>query len=158
MPRIIELFWKNRALIFRMAYKELTDRYAGSVLGLFWALFYPLFLVGLYTLIFTFIFQVKINPESTPLQYAFYAVIGLIPWIAMQEGLVKTTNSVISNANLVKQVIFPVDILPIVGIVVSFITLIIGFIIYLITIALVTPSNFTPIFFLLPIVILIHFI
>jgi lipopolysaccharide transport system permease protein len=158
MPKIIEIFWKNRALIFRMAYKELTDRYAGSALGLFWALFYPLFLVGIYTLIFTFIFQVKISPGSTPLQYAFYAVIGLIPWITMQEGLVKTTNSVISNANLVKQVIFPVDILPIISIVVSFLTLIIGLIIYLITMAFVSPANFTAIFFLLPIVILIHFI
>ncbi len=158
MPKIFEVFWKNRQLIFRMAYKDITDRYAGSALGLFWALFYPLFLVGIYTLIFTFIFQVKINAQSTPLQYAFYAVIGLIPWIAMQEGLVKTTNSVISNANLVKQVIFPVDILPIIGIVVSFITLIIGLAIYLITIAFVSPVNFTPIFFLLPVVILIHFI
>ncbi len=158
MTKILDVFWKNRQLIFRMAYKELTDRYAGSNLGLFWALFYPLFLVGIYTLIFTFIFQVKINAESTPLQYAFYAVIGLIPWIVMQEGLVKTTNSIISNANLVKQVIFPVDILPIIGIVVSFLTLIIGLAIYLITIALVTPSNFTLIFLLLPIVIFIHFI
>lgn len=158
MPKIIEIFWKNRALILRMAYKELTDRYAGSALGLFWALFYPLFLVGIYAVIFTFIFQVRIGQGSSPLEYSLYAIVGLIAWIVMQEGLVKSTNSIIGNANLVKQVIFPIDILPINGILVSFLTLNIGFIVYILIVIFVLPGNLSWTYFLLPIIILIHFL
>ena len=131
LPQVLDLFYKNRSLIIRMSYKELTDRYAGSALGLFWALFYPLFLVGIYAVIFTFIFQVRIHEGSTPFEYSLYAIVGLIAWIVMQEGLVKSTNSIISNATLVKQVIFPIDILPIIGVIVSFLTLIVGFVIYI---------------------------
>ncbi len=158
MPKVFEIFWKNRALIMRMSYKELTDRYAGSALGLFWALFYPLFLVGIYTLIFTFIFQVRIGQGATPLEYALYAIAGLIPWIVMQEGLVKSTNSIVSNANLVKQVIFPIDILPINGILTSFLTLFIGLTIFVIIVILALPNHLSWTYALLPLIILIHFI
>lgn len=158
MLSIFEVFRKNYQLIWRMAYKEMTDRYAGSALGLFWALFYPLFLVGLYALIFTFIFQVKINADSSSLEYALYAIAGLVPWIVMQEGLVKSTNSVISNSSLVKQVIFPVNILPINGILTSFLTLIIGFVIFIAIVIFGLPSLLSWTLALLPIVILIHFL
>ncbi len=158
LPQVLDLFYKNRSLIIRMSYKELTDRYAGSALGLFWALFYPLFLVGIYAIIFTFIFQVRIQQGSTPFEYSLYAIVGLIAWIVMQEGLVKSTNSIISNATLVKQVIFPIDILPIIGVVVSFLTLIVGFVIYILFVGFAAPDNLSWIYFLLPGVIFIHFI
>jgi len=158
LPKILDLFAKNRSLILRMSYKDVTDRYAGSALGLFWALFYPLFLVGIYAVIFTFIFQIRINQGSTPLEYSLYAIVGLIAWIVMQEGLTKSTSSVTSNTSLVKQVIFPVNILPVVGILVSFLTLIIGFVFYILVVAIALPQDLSWIYFLLPGVILIHFI
>ena len=158
LPKVLDLFVKNRSLIIRMSYKEITDRYAGSSLGLFWALFYPLFLVVIYAVIFTFIFQVRIQQGSTPFEYSLYAIVGLIAWIVMQEGLTKSTNSITSNTSLVKQVIFPVNILPVVGILVSFLTLIIGFIFYILAVTIALPLSLSWTFFLLPIVILIHFI
>lgn len=158
MPKIIDVFWKNRALILRMAHKDITDRYAGSILGLFWALFYPLFLVGIYAIIFTFIFKIRINQDSAPLEYSLYAIVGLIAWIVMQEGLTKSTNSITSNTSLVKQVIFPVDILPVVGILVSFLTLIIGFVFYILVVAIALPQDLSWTYLLLPAVILIHFL
>lgn len=157
LKKIFNLFWKNRSLIWRMTYKELTDRYAGSSLGLFWALFYPLFLVGLYTIIFTFIFRVRIN-QGTPLEYSLFAVVGLVAWIVIQEGLIKSTNSITGNASLVKQVIFPMDILPITGILTSFVTLMMGFVIYLLIAIFSHLGIISWIDFLLPLVILVHFI
>ncbi|MBM2820462.1 MAG: type transporter [Candidatus Berkelbacteria bacterium] len=158
MPKIFEVFYKNKSLIWRMAYKDVTDRYAGSALGLFWALFYPLFLVGIYAVIFTFIFQIRINQGSSPLEYSLYAIVGLVAWIVMQEGLTKSTSSITSNTSLVKQVIFPVNILPIVGILVSFLTLIIGIAFYIIVVGLALPHNLSWTFFLVPVVVLIHFL
>jgi len=143
-----------------MTYKDLTDRYAGSALGVFWALFYPLLLVGIYVLIFTFIFKVNLGGQvqSQPLEYALYAIVGLVAFISMQEGLVRSTSSILSNATLVKQVVFPIDILPIIGILVSFTTLVIGFVIYLFISATLVREHLSVLALLLPLVIFLHFI
>src|SRR3990170_5802234 len=97
---------KNYSLILRMAQKEISDRYAGSALGVLWTIFQPLFLITVYVLIFTFVFNVRLSPNDPPLKYAIYALTGLIPWISLSEGLTKSISSVSSKAALVKQTIF----------------------------------------------------
>ncbi len=141
-----------------MSYKDLSDRYAGSVVGILWALLYPLFLVGIYVLVFTFIFQVKLPDSTNPLEYSLFAIVGLTAWITAQEGIVRATNSIVSNSSLVKQVIFPIDILPINTILISFITLIIGFGLYIGLATTFLPNRITLLALLLPLVIIFHFL
>jgi len=149
---------KNRSLISRMAYKELTDRYAGSALGLLWALIQPLFLISVYVLVFTFIFRVNLGGDSPPLKYALYAVAGLIPWITMTEALTKSVTAVSSKAALVKQAIFPTEILPISSVIPSFVSLIIGLTITIILILFLAPGQLSFWSLLLPLVIIIHLV
>lgn len=141
-----------------MAYKEITDRYAGSTLGLVWAIIQPLFLVGFYALIFTFIFKVKVSANSTSLEYALYAIIGLVPWLAMSEGLTRSITAITSKSSLVKQAIFPIDILPVSTLLASFVSLVVGIIIYLILTFIFLPSHITIVMLFLPLVILCHFL
>jgi len=113
----VELFFlsvRYRTLIVEMARRELTDRYAGQMFGLFWTVGHPLFMMALYVTIFVFVLKTKIGDDvSMKLDYTTYILSGLVPWLSIQESLSKACTAVTSNSNLVKQVIFPIEILPI---------------------------------------------
>lgn len=110
----IILIIRHRTLILEMARRELLERYAGQALGLFWTIAHPLFMMGLYVFIFAVVFKTKIGESvSMPLDYATYILSGLIPWLGVQEALSKVSTAVTGSANLVKQVIFPVEVLPV---------------------------------------------
>ena len=103
----------NRQLALEMASRDIRDRYAGQSLGSVWAIFHPIFQITLYVFIFAFVFKVQVGgTESMPLDYTTYILAGLIPWISMQESMVKSCIAVSGNANLVKQVVFPLEVLP----------------------------------------------
>lgn len=152
------LLIKHRAFIWRLAYKDISDRYAGSALGIFWIVLQPFLLIGLYTLVFTFIFRVRIGGSDPPIYYAFYAVAGLLPWIAFADGLGKSVSAITGKVAFVKQTIFPVDVLPISTILTSFVPLASGFLIYLVGLSIFTHGQLTWLVLLLPVAILIHFI
>jgi lipopolysaccharide transport system permease protein len=101
-------------LIYEMARRELTERYSGQMLGVLWSVVHPLFMMCLYVFIFVFIFKTKIqNSLTMPLDYTAYILAGLVPWLGVQEALSKACTAITSNSNLVRQVIFPIEILPI---------------------------------------------
>lgn len=156
VPHISKLY-NNRYLIFRMAYKDITDRYAGSSLGILWTIIQPLLLIIIYALVFTFIFKTRVDGGG-PISYAFYAIAGLLPWIAIADGLGKSTGVITSKSALVKQIIFPVEILPISVALTSLLPLISGLIIYIVFMTIFSPQHLSWLLLLLPIVILMHFI
>jgi len=111
---------KYRALTWQMARREVTDRYSGQVFGLLWMVLHPLSLLLVYVFIFGYVFKVRIGgtPEL-PLDYTTYLLAGVIPWLGFQDALAKSSTVILGNANLVKQVIFPVEILPVKGVIAS---------------------------------------
>jgi lipopolysaccharide transport system permease protein len=120
---LVGLFTRHRQLTLEMARRELSDRYQGQVLGLGWAILHPVILLGVYVFIFAYVFKVRIGDAgSTPLNYTAYLLAGLIPWLAFQESLAKSSTVILGNANLVKQVIFPVEVLPVKGVLASLAT------------------------------------
>ncbi len=109
-----KIFKFNRALILDMTKKDLSDQYAGQVLGLLWSIIHPLMFIGVYIFIFAFIFHSKVGGTlEMPLDYTSYILSGLVPWLGFQMALVKTSVALISESNLVKQVVFPIEVLPI---------------------------------------------
>lgn len=153
----IKKLLKNRALIKRMTRKELTDRYAGSFFGLAWTFLQPLFIITVYVIVFTFVFKIRIGGEGKPIDYAFYAVSGLLPWLAIADGLSKSVSAVYSKAALVKQAIFPVETLPVSAVLSSFIPISIGLIFYIVGFLFFDPSTLMGLY-LLPLTMIIHFI
>jgi lipopolysaccharide transport system permease protein len=120
---IAQLLTRHRQLTVEMARREITDRYLGQFFGAFWALAHPLVFMGVYVFIFAFVFKVKVGgTRELPLNYTVYLLSGLIPWLCVQEALSKNTSAITSNANLVKQVVFPVEILPVKGVLSSLFT------------------------------------
>ena len=110
---VIRSLVANRELVFELARREIGDRYAGQALGLFWTVAHPLFLMALYVFVFGFVFRTKIGGTlEMPLDYTTYILAGLVPWMAVQEAMTKSCTAIVGNAGLVKQVVFPLEVLP----------------------------------------------
>jgi lipopolysaccharide transport system permease protein len=112
---VVPLATRHRELIWELAKREHRDRYAGSVLGSVWAFGHPLAMLAVYIVVFSFVFRVRIPHDTSalPLDYTAYLMAGYLPWMALQESILKSTGVVASNASLVKQAVFPVEVLPV---------------------------------------------
>ena len=109
----VRLLWYKRELVWAMARRELVDRYAGQMLGAVWALAHPLLLMAVYLFIFGFVFNVRLGGSTEmPRSYIVYLLAGVVPWLALAEALNKAPLVITANANLVKQVVFPLEVLP----------------------------------------------
>lgn len=96
-----------RELLFALVVRELKVKYKGSVLGFMWSLVNPVAQMVVYTFVFSFVFRAGI--EHFPL----FLLAGLLPWTMMANSLTRATTSFIENANLIKKVYFPREIIPI---------------------------------------------
>lgn len=124
---VLGLLTRHRQLTWEMTRREIADRYAGQMLGAIWAVAHPLALMAVYVFVFAFVFRIKIGGTAElPLDYTTYILSGLIPWMAFQESMNKGTTAILANANLVKQVVFPIEVLPVKTVFASFSTQIVA--------------------------------
>jgi homopolymeric O-antigen transport system permease protein len=119
---------RYRGLITALVGRELKARYRGSVLGFFWSFINPLLLLSIYTFVFTTIMQ-NATPETQP--YAVFFFSGLLPWTWFTTSLMESSGSLIVGGNLIKKVLFPAEILPIVSVLSSMVHFSMGLIILL---------------------------
>jgi lipopolysaccharide transport system permease protein len=117
---------KHRGLVAAMTSRELTDRYAGQVLGAAWAVISPLLTMLIYVWVFTFVFRGRLGAVEDATAFTAYALAGLAPWVAFGDGVSRAVGVVTNNSNLVKQIVFPVEVLPLKIVLASFPTLAIG--------------------------------
>ncbi len=117
--------WWNRATLLRtLVQRELEARYKGSVLGNLWPLLNQLTQLLIYTYVFSIVLQVKLNlpaAGSNHFSYGLWLFAGLLPWTAFMGGFLPAATSVINQPNLVKKVVFPLGLLPLVPIFSAFI-------------------------------------
>ena len=111
---IVEIY-RYRALIQALVSRELKARYRGSVLGFFWSLLNPLLLMLVYWLVFSIYMRFGMN------NYHVFLFCGLLPWIWFSSSMLEGGNSIMSGASLVKKVLFPAEVLPIVVIISNFV-------------------------------------
>jgi len=140
---LLSLLTRHHQLTWEMAKREISDRYAGQILGTFWAVGHPLILMGIYVFVFAFVFKQKVGgTRELPLDYTVYLLSGLIPWMSFQECMSKSAIVILSNANLVKQVVFPTEILPVKGVIASCFTQVISTVVLLVYVLLSHGSLF----------------
>ncbi len=117
---------RHRQLTWEMTRRELTEKYAGQMLAAVWAFVHPAVMIGVYLYIFVFVFKVKLGGSyEMPRDYPTYLLAGLVPWLACAEAMMKGTGALVGNANLVKQVVFPIEVLPVKSVLSSFITMLV---------------------------------
>src|SRR4026209_3031241 len=100
-------------LIFSLTRRELAARFRGSLLGIVWALVNPVVMIAIFTIVFAGIFKARFGNSSSQWDYALYLFCGLLPWNAFQESLQLSSTTIVSHANLVKRVVFPLETLPV---------------------------------------------
>jgi len=105
---------EHRGLLWELTKREQKDRYAGQMLGVAWSIGHPLFLILLYVFIFNFVFRQTVGGTAElPRDYTSYLLSGLVPWMAIQESMSRSCSSVNGKVDLVKQAVFPIEVLPV---------------------------------------------
>lgn len=92
----------------------MSTEHQGKRLGAFWGLFQPLFLLLVYAFVYGVVFRAKIGGTyELPRNFTIYLLSGLVPWFAFQLSMAKAASVIPANANLVKQVVFDLNVLPV---------------------------------------------
>src|SRR5690242_98567 len=100
--------YRFRVLIATLVLRELRARYRGSLLGFLWSFLNPLLLMVVYVLVFSVYLRV-------PMQgYAVFLFTGLLPWLWFSSSLGHATSVIVGSGSLVKRILFPAEILPLV--------------------------------------------
>ena len=110
---------ENRELIWEMAFRDLKGTNKGAILGFLWVGISPLIQVAAYVIIVSFIFRVKLNSNAGPFDYALYVLSGMIPWQVMTRSISEAPMLIRSNTEIVKQVIYPIETLPLTNLLVG---------------------------------------
>src|SRR6202163_83321 len=117
---------RYRGLIWSLVARDLKARYRGSVLGFFWSFVNPVLLLLVYSFVFS-----TIMPNTTQgiQPYALFMFCGILPWTWFSASLSESTNSLISGGNLIKKVLFPAEVLPIVSVLTNMVNFFLGLLI-----------------------------
>jgi lipopolysaccharide transport system permease protein len=115
---------RYRGLIQSLVARELKARYRGSVLGFFWSFINPLLLLIIYTLVFKYVMPGSHGEALEP--YALFMFCGILPWTWFSSSLAESSNVLISGGNLIKKVLFPAEILPIVTVIANMVHFFLG--------------------------------
>lgn len=104
---------RNRALIGALVKREVVGRYRGSLMGILWSFLNPIFMLAVYTFVFSFVFKARWNAGSdSKAEFALVLFSGLLVFNIFAECINRAPGLVLSNVNYVKKVVFPLEILP----------------------------------------------
>lgn len=123
------------ALLTATSRVEFQRKYAGSALGLFWTALNPLLFLGVYLFLFLVVFQVRL-PQYAGLGYAVMIFCGLVPYMCFTETMNAGTVALKQNMHLIKNVVMPIDLIPLRVVMVALITQVFGLVAVLILAAI----------------------
>src|SRR5690606_21767479 len=106
------LLYRHRLLIAHAVGRDLRYRTAGMAFGMLWLLITPLLLLAVYSVVYIFVFRVR-PVAMTEFEYVAYLFCGLVPFLAMSEGLVAGMQSLSAHSVLLTSTVFPVEILAV---------------------------------------------
>src|SRR5436190_10222862 len=115
---------RYRALIQSLVARDLKARYRGSVLGFFWSFVNPLLFLLVYTFVFTVVLPASHDPRIEP--FSLFMFCGILPWTWFSTSLAESAGVLISGGNLIKKVLFPAEILPIVSVLANMVHFLFG--------------------------------
>ncbi len=120
-----ESHWKKLDLLKTLVQRDLDTRYKGSMLGNVWGLVRQIAQLLIYTYVFSVVLNVKLSAQGLPggntnFTFGLWLFAGLLPWTTFNTGLIQAMRVVIQKPNLVTKVVFPLELLPLVPVLVAF--------------------------------------
>lgn len=151
---IVKSIYRHRKLIHVSVKREIAGRYKGSIFGLIWVVLTPVIMLSIYAFVFSEVFNAKWGVQhGGKLEFSLILFVGLIVFNIFGECISRAPGLIASNANYVKKVIFPLELLPIVTLFSSLYHAVINLAVWLIVYSIfIGPPEVT--FLLLPIVII----
>ena len=156
---LLRSVWRNRILIRRLAGRELTARWRGTMLGALWSFATPLLTFGVYSFVFTVIFTSRWNTHHTGAQsYPLLLFAGILTFNIFSETTNRAPTLILENTAYVKKVVFPLEILPWVSVLVALANALFGFLIlavaYLVVLGLPPTTALLAPFVLIPLILI----
>lgn len=108
----IKTVWKNKKLAWQLGRNDFKNRFANTSLGAIWGFLQPFIFMIMYVIVFQFIFK-QSGPEGAP--YVVWFMPGMAMWMCINDGMMGASGSIRAYSYLVKKVVFPVDIIPIIS-------------------------------------------
>ena len=115
---------RYRGLIQALVARDLKARYRGSVLGFFWSFINPLLLLLIYSFVFSTVMYGARDKDLEP--YALFMFCGILPWTWFSASILEASNVLIGGGNLIKKVLFPAEVLPIVTVLANMVHFFLG--------------------------------
>lgn len=112
MLELPKSLWANRRLLKDFVVRDLKSRYVGSSMGFFWSVIYPIVSLFIYMFVFRKVLGARWSDKMPESDTALVMLCGILVWAAFAETLARSANAMIENANLIKKVVFPSEILP----------------------------------------------
>ncbi|MBN4068940.1 ABC transporter permease [Desulfotalea psychrophila] len=155
MLECLMILFRHRVILLATTVNEIKARYKGTVLGLAWMVLYPILFLLLYSVIYLFVFKVRL-PAYTPFEYVLLIFAGLVPFLGFAEALGNGVGSVTANSGLVKNTMFPIELIPVKAVLTASLTMIVGIMILLIVLwcrgLFFTTQFLVPVIFLMQII------
>src|SRR5213080_147039 len=110
--------WRYRELFYFLAWRDILVRYKQTVIGIAWAVIRPFLTMVVFTIVFSRIAKLP-APGAVP--YALLVMAAMLPWQFFSTALSESSNSLVSNANLISKIYFPRLIVPAGSVIISFV-------------------------------------
>lgn len=130
MPHALRSLLAYRELVYNLAVRDLKLKYKRSSIGVAWSLLNPLLMMAIYTAVFS----VLLRAINTPHYWAL-VVTGLLAWLFFANAVGGATTAFVHSSNLIARVHFPIEALPIAGVLANFVNFLISLAILLVVLA-----------------------
>ncbi len=110
--RVMRLIWEYRVILYTTTRAEISKKYAGSFIGLFWIVLYPACFLGIYSFLYLVVFKIRL-PQFSQFGFVLFVFSGLVPYLAFMEITATSTVAIKQNIQFVKNVMVPLDLVPV---------------------------------------------
>jgi lipopolysaccharide transport system permease protein len=132
---------RHRQLVWDLVKRDLAGRYVGSSMGLFWSVVFPLVQLAVFMFVFRIMLRARWGDAHGERETALVMLAGILVWTAFAETVSRSTNSLVENANLIRKVVFPSQVLPPYLAISSLVNMLIGLPIVVLGVALFTDGS-----------------
>ena len=146
----------NYRLFHNFVRQDFTSQFAGSVGGFLWLFVTPVVNILIYAFVFRFVFGIRAPAEFGQTSFVIFMMVGYLPWFAFAESLSRAPSLLLEKAPLITKVMFPVNLLPVVGTIIPYLTHSIGIVLLLGYLAL--SGYFNVLWLWIPVVLFLQFL
>ena len=138
----------SRRLVGNFARQDFYAQFTASMGGFLWLILTPVANIVIYAFVFSYIFQVRAVEGFGETAFVLFMMIGYLPWFAFADAIGRSTSLLLDKAPLITKVKFPVQVIPVVGSLVPYLTHAIGFSLLLLYLA--TQGYLNSLWLLIP--------